>query len=119
MSIENAAKSFEDFLKKNIDNLKKSSLYANVLRKAWLDMHPEYQNYDLQLDIEWQDSTNEIRGCLDGCCPWVPPKAKSFRVFPRNWEDERYISNKTGELKPKRSQVAAAREDLQWDCLDK
>lgn len=113
--LEQAADSLKAYLKANVKKIIESSINVNVLREEWLKLNPQYEQYDLQLDVEWLHLKDEQRWCMNGCCPWVPPMAKDFTVSPRDWTEERYISRKMEELKVKRSQVAAAKEDLAWD----
>lgn len=119
--LEQAAASLESFLKTNIKQIVESTDNVNTLRREWLTMFPDYKQYDLQLDVEWQDLSGDYTSYMNnywcGCCgsPPKPPTARSFKVFIRDWRDERYLSNKIGELKPTRNQVAAVKEDLTWD----
>lgn len=128
--LEEARKSLDDFLhqKENFDQLRGQGSAINPhgsklneLARQWLETHPEYHDYFLQLDIEWT-GTSGISGYLwdySPCmCCHAPPKgphAKNFRVITRDWEDERFIHRKGDEKLVKRQQVAAAREALNWE----
>ena len=128
--LEEARKSLDEFLheKENFDQLRGAGNAIDVhgsklneLARKWLDDHPQYREYFLQLDVEWT-GTSGISGYLwdySPCmCCYTPPKgphAKGFRVVTRDWEDERFITRKADEKWVNRHQVAAAREALHWE----
>jgi hypothetical protein len=62
-------------------------------------MNPEYSQYDLQLDIQWEGlsgHSNTTWGCSTcgdfGIRP--NPHANNFSVVIKNWEDEITIHNR-------------------------
>ncbi len=90
MIIEEARQSLEDFLKKNIDTLRKDTRNFIVLRRVWLEQNPDFKEYDMYLDLEWLGCWTQWHDeCGPSCYPdgLHTPHAKDFcvRVLPA-WE---------------------------------
>lgn len=128
--IDQACKSLNKFLHDNVEHITRveerwgkpdtSITYKiTTLRKAWVDLNPEFKEFDLDLDIvweglsgrsnllwEWCGNCGECYMCCDvvelpnGKCMSVyrgiakGPHAKSFKVVIRNWDEEITIHNK-------------------------
>lgn len=108
--IDLACKSLNKFLHDNVEyitrvknNINTSMVDNNlsILRRAWIDLNPEFKEHDLSLDIVWEGLSGA------GCMMWsyydpetgnqIPtkrPTAKSFKVVIRNWDEEITIHNK-------------------------
>lgn len=94
--IEEARASLEQFLKNNVNLIMKHYTNLVKLRAVWLDMHPEFKDYDLELDVVWEG----LSGASTMIWPYHHPEtghpmiadkgphASGFKVVIRDWQDE-------------------------------